>query len=348
MTKVHRALLSTLDNVRSVTLDSSYGFQGNVQQMTDKVVSYFDTSLQIPIAPLHLPNYERASVIERAVFKEQVRSSTYVFAGPGSPSYALRQWAPLDLVEDLSAVLESGGVVCFSSAAALTLGAATAPIYEMYKVGDEPFWLDGLNLLSRFGLDAAIIPHFDNAEGGTYDTSCCYIGAQRLAEMATLLPPAVGILGIDEHTGAIIDAERRTLEVQGKGGVTWIQNGQHVVYPAGSVVPLVEFGASDTEPQAISMPSVEGKTPLHVLAEEARLPGPEGDRALAQLVVLATHGNASFVNPELFVPQLLKLRDEARASKDFALADQLRDILTSANIELNDSASGTTFVVKTP
>ena len=62
-----------------------------------------------------------------------------MFAGPGSPSYALRQWArppvPAALLADL---LATGGCVTFASAAALTLGVATVPVYEIYKVGAEP------------------------------------------------------------------------------------------------------------------------------------------------------------------------------------------------------------------
>jgi len=35
---------------------------------------------------LHLANYDRASELERTIFKQQVRQANYVFAGPGSPS----------------------------------------------------------------------------------------------------------------------------------------------------------------------------------------------------------------------------------------------------------------------
>ena len=59
---------------------------------------------------------------------------------------------------DLAAVLENDGVVCFASAAALTLGAFTAPVYEIYKAGvPEPYWLDGLDLMGRAGLRCAVV-----------------------------------------------------------------------------------------------------------------------------------------------------------------------------------------------
>ena len=182
MTKVHRELLSGLGEVRAVNLDTPYGFQLNVPQMTQKLVDYFKVSLQTDLKPLSFTNYEKSSGVERELFRQSVREANYVFAGPGSPSYALAQWKGLDLQEDLLHVLDNGGVVCFSSAAALTLGAFTAPIYEIYKAGAEPYWLEGLNLMGLLGIDCAIIPHFNNNEGQDYDTSCCYLGLERLRE----------------------------------------------------------------------------------------------------------------------------------------------------------------------
>ena len=78
-------------------------------------------------------------------------------------------------VEDVSAdvlrtKLSSAGAVTFASAAALTLGVTTLPVYEIYKAGHAPVWLEGLNLLeAATGLRAAVIPHYDNAEGGHHD-----------------------------------------------------------------------------------------------------------------------------------------------------------------------------------
>ncbi|HTT58409.1 MAG TPA: hypothetical protein VMF33_00005, partial [Acidimicrobiales bacterium] len=145
MTKIHRKLLKAIPDVRAVNLDTSYGFQLNVPQMSHKLEEYFATSLHVAMTTLHFPAYERSSEIERALFKRRVRDATYVFAGPGSPTYALAQWAPLRFGEDLLSVLDHGGTLCISSAASLTLGAYTAPIYEIYKVGDlSPVWRDGL------------------------------------------------------------------------------------------------------------------------------------------------------------------------------------------------------------
>jgi hypothetical protein len=101
MTKVHRQLLKRVDPVRAVSLDTAYGFQANVPQMTEKIVDYFATSLRVDIEPLHFTLFEGSSEVERAAFRQDVRAANYVFAGPGSPSYALHQWSPLGLAEDL-------------------------------------------------------------------------------------------------------------------------------------------------------------------------------------------------------------------------------------------------------
>ena len=77
-------------------------------------------------------------------------------------------WAGSGFDDALAAVATSGGTVTFASAAALTIGVVTVPVYEIYKSGADPAWAQGTNLLERLtGLRAALIPHYDNTEGGT-------------------------------------------------------------------------------------------------------------------------------------------------------------------------------------
>jgi cysteinyl-tRNA synthetase len=45
------------------------------------------------------------------------------------------------------------------------------------------------------------------------------------------------------------------------------------------------------------------------------------------------------------VNMLIGMRNEARANKDFALSDQIRDKLTALGIELKDGKEGTTFSI---
>ena len=138
----------------------------------------------------------------------------------------------------LARKLTSGGCVTFASAAALTLGLVTVPVYEIYKVGATPAWAPGLNLLAEVGLRAAVIPHFDNAEGGTHDTRFCYLGERRLRMLEGMLDPQTIVLGVDEHTAAVFDLDADRVEVLGRGGLTLRHQGVSTVFPAGCTVPI--------------------------------------------------------------------------------------------------------------
>jgi hypothetical protein len=131
-----------------------------------------------------------------------------------------------------------------ASAAALTLGRYTIPVYEIYKVGEAPHWLDGLDLLTPLGLPVAVVPHYDNAEGGNHDTRFCYLGERRLQMLEAELPPEVFILGVDGHTALILDLDAGRGTVVGLGTVTVRKDGRSTVFPAGSEVPIAELVAA--------------------------------------------------------------------------------------------------------
>jgi hypothetical protein len=346
MTKVHRQLLKRLDPVVAVSLDTAYGFQANVPQMTEKIGDYFATSLRIPIRPLHFTKYEGASEIDRASFRQEVREANYVFAGPGSPSYALHQWEPLDLADDLRGTLRAGGVLCFASAAALTLGSLTVPVYEIYKVGDAPHWLAGLDVLSMAGIRGAIIPHYDNAEGGNYDTRFCYLGEERLLDLERQLPEGTGILGVDEHTAGIIDLDHETLTVMGKGGVYWRRDAQTRTFASGSVTPLAELQTFEPDIVASTRPSTSEVSGVDELVTLAQSGGPEAIDAIARLARMANTGGGDLIDPSPLINGLLELRVSARDSKDFALADRIRDVLVTSGIEVMDTPDGSTWTIK--
>ncbi len=59
-----------------------------------------------------------------------------------------------------------GASLALASAAAIAAGTFALPVYEIYKVGEDPHWKPGLDLLKPFGLSLAFIPHWDNMEGG--------------------------------------------------------------------------------------------------------------------------------------------------------------------------------------
>jgi hypothetical protein len=286
--------------------------------------------------------------LDRTIFKQQVRAASYVFAGPGSPSYAMTQWRPLGLADDLEQVLLSGGTLCFSSAATATVGVFCPPIYEIYKVGTAPYWLDGLNLVASFGLNCVVIPHYDNQEGGNYDTSRCYLGERRLALLENELPPEVATLGVDEHTALIMDLENDTLQVLGKSHGYWRLNGTVRVFENGSITPLSELRSSNAKAVTVKPKTVEKATTNdpNDLAQRVLEGGPEGVEALAQLVQLSATGGEGFIDPTPLVDGVLAARVDARSSGQYELADELRDALIKAGIDVQDTPEGTTWSLR--
>ena len=241
MVSTHRNLVSRLAKPVSATvIDTPYGFQANADELAERAVAYFDKSVTIDIQIAGLLRLKGEGVDQVAVERglRRVADAEYVFAGPGSPTYALRQWKDTPLHGILQGKLRDGGIVTFASAAALTLGSHTVPVYEIYKVGEEPRWEEGLDLLGGIGIRAAVIPHYDNAEGGNHDTRFCYLGKGRLEYLESLLPDDHFVLGVDEHTALVIDIENGSASITGKGGVTVRVRGTERVYASGEEFPL--------------------------------------------------------------------------------------------------------------
>ncbi len=238
MIKPHRAIFDRLDDpVEAVLLDTPYGFQENASILSEKALEYFRDSIGRAVEAAGLLD-TGADVVEVESAIARIRSADWVFAGPGSPTYALDQWAGTAVPDALADKLASGGAVVFSSAAALTLGVSTVPVYEIYKVGAVPFWADGLDLLGPLGLPVAVIPHYDNTEGGNHDTRFCYLGERRLAMLEPQLPDGAFVLGVDEHTGVVLDLVADTAEVVGRGALTLRRSGTSVRIETGETVPI--------------------------------------------------------------------------------------------------------------
>jgi len=239
MVSTHRMLVGKIPKpVRSALLDTPYGFQENAPELATKAVEYFNTSINITLDVAGLTEMIDGDSLAMEKGLQLVADAQYVFAGPGSPSYALRQWSGTPLAGLLTKKLQSGGVVTFASAAALTLGRYTLPVYEIYKAGEQPRWLDGLDILSEVGIHAALIPHYNNAEGGHHDTRFCYMGERRLSMLEKELPSDVYVLGVDEHTGVVLDIDADTATVVGKGVVTVRVRGVSREFVSGTVIPL--------------------------------------------------------------------------------------------------------------
>ncbi len=240
MVSVHRDLFARLgtDPVPAVLLDTPFGFQENADDIATRAVEYFRKSVTREVT---VAGFRSAAALGTLAFETtmtRLRQANLVFAGPGSPTYALAQWQGTPVRDLLADKIAHGGAITFASAAALTLGRFTVPVYEIYKVGAPPHWLEGLDLLSLIGLLVAVIPHFDNAEGGNHDTRYCYLGERRLRMMEAALPENAFVLGIDEHTGCVLDLEADTATVVGLGRVTVRRRGETTELPPGTSVPI--------------------------------------------------------------------------------------------------------------
>ena len=254
MVTVHRDLVGRLglSGPQATVLATPYAFQENAADVSARTERYFAESvgLRVRVAAGTSPQADpgmAAPLIpwdpeDEARQAAAIRAADWVFAGPGSPSYALAHWQAGPVAAGLrDRVLAGDGLTVLASAAAATAGRFTVPVYEVYKAGGAPRWLDGLDLLGAFGLNVALIPHYDNAEGGRYDTRHCYLGERRLAVMERDLPADAAVLGVDEHTAVLIDLRTEEIEVRGRGGVTVRRSGDSAVLPAGTRLSVAEL-----------------------------------------------------------------------------------------------------------
>ncbi len=240
MVKLHRQVLDHLGpgEHRAVFLDTPFGFQENASELCQRTAEYFRQSVGHPIEIAGLTRPRDLETVQLESALAELRRADLLFAGPGSPTYALRQWSGTPVPSILRDRLAESGAVTFASAAALTLGSHTVPVYEIYKSGQDPFWLEGLDVLSAIGLPVAVIPHYDNTEGGHHDTRFCYLGERRLVQLEAELPDGSFVLGVDEHTGVFMDLRAETATVFGRGVMTVRRHGQSAVVASGETVSL--------------------------------------------------------------------------------------------------------------
>lgn len=241
MVKPHRGIFDRIGDRPAMLLDTPYGFQENADDISAKAVGYFAASVGRRVEVLGWRGPPAPGLpLERALAR--LDDAGWLFAGPGSPTYALRQWRDTPLPEALSGVLARDGVVVFASAAALTLGSHTVPVYEIYKAGATPYWERGLDLVRAVsGLPAVVVPHYDNAEGGHHDTRFCYLGERRLSILEHELPDEAFVLGVDEHTAVLLDLAEASATVVGNGCLTVRRRGVGRTYRAGSAISFAEL-----------------------------------------------------------------------------------------------------------
>jgi hypothetical protein len=335
MVTIHKALLERLgpaSHPRAVLLDTPYAFQENAADISAKSQGYFARSVGLKVdvsAQAAGPNAASA-----------IRESDWVFAGPGSPSYALRKWRGTPVPGAFRDRIAGGtGITIIASAAAAAMGFAAVPVYEIYKAGEDPFWLDGLDLLGVLGLKVAVIPHYDNTEGGTHDTRFCYLGERRLRQLEGELPEDSAVLGVDEHTALVFDLETRMVEVLGKGVATVRKAGVSTRFLADSAISLDDLRELVTQGRPAAPASTDTKQPAPV--PEPAGPGaglPELTAAAEAQFEAATSARDSAAMAAAILDLESAIEDWATDTDENDNADRARAVLRGLVVRLGQNA----------
>ena len=310
--------------IRIALLETPAGFELNSPQVVGRVGDFMKTRLQNykPVVDV-IPARKKGSAFspDDPEIVKPLLHANMIFMGPGSPTYAIRHLKDTLTWDVVRARQRLGATLIFASAATISIGAHSLPVYEIYKVGQDVHMVDGLNLFADFGLHVSFIPHWNNAEGGAdLDTSRCFIGMDRFNEWCDLLPSENETIGLDEHTGLIIDLESDVCEVNGVSSVSLVRECDPEMFPSGSKFPLSELG-------------------------EFRLPDPiEKDIPPAVWEMCLNVPPLEDDQPSDEVMALVERRAAARASKNWAESDQLRDEIASLGWTVQDSKEGSKLV----
>jgi hypothetical protein len=306
-------------------IETPAGFELNSNVVAGRVADYLRTHLQnyqttvdlIPARKKGTPFSPDNPEVVSPLFE-----SDLIFMGPGSPSYAARQLLESLGWEIIRARHRTGASLAFASAAAIACGKLVLPVYEIFKAGEDPHWKPGLDFLAPYGLNLLIIPHWNNSEGGPgLDTSRCFIGLARFEELLQQAPAEAVVVGLDEHTGLVINLADQSCHVLGRGKIHILSQGQEREFSGGTGFPIQILGKYtplDDPAEGISMEIFQKSL--------ARLQHPQQFDAPA---VLPSE-----------VKTLSEQRQAARSNQNWAEADRLRQALTDLGWTVQDTAQG--------
>src|SRR6266849_9470985 len=133
MVTVHRELVARLGltSPQAIVLATPYAFQENAADVSARAQRYFADSVGLHVriaagtSPKADPEVASPLTGEDTEGREAagITTADWVFAGPGSPSYALAQWRAGPVAAGLrDRVLAGDGVTVLASAAAATAG----------------------------------------------------------------------------------------------------------------------------------------------------------------------------------------------------------------------------------
>src|SRR4029077_14849494 len=123
MTSVHQDLIAQVSQplLNAILLDTPFGFQENADELAARIVTYFREHVGSEITLASFRHGGKATVLEVEQFLTSISDANYVFAGPGSPTYALRHWREHGVRDRLVVKVTRGGCFAFARAAAIGL-----------------------------------------------------------------------------------------------------------------------------------------------------------------------------------------------------------------------------------
>ncbi|MBE0680815.1 MAG: cysteinyl-tRNA synthetase [Anaerolineales bacterium] len=309
------------DPLRVAILETPAGFELNASLVAGRVGDFLKTRLQnykptINLIPARKQGTEFSP--DNLEILKPLLQANLIFMGPGSPSYVVRQLQNTLAWDIIRARHRLGATLVFASAATISVSEWVLPVYEIYKVGEDVHVKDGLKFFADFGMHLSFIPHWNNAEGGVdLDTSRCFMGMERFEQWRKLTPKQNIIVGLDEHSGIIMDCEKGVCDVHGVSSVTVLKSDGAEMYASGANFSLNELGTC-TPPEPID----KGIRP-----------------EVWQMVLDAANANRDETPPEE-VLSLLEQRRQVRADKNFAESDRLRDEISALGWVVKDSKEG--------
>jgi hypothetical protein len=303
-------------------LETPAGFELNSQRVAQRVADYLAVRLQNyrpRIQTLPLRKRDTGFSPDNGNLCAPLLASNLIYLGAGSPTYTARQLNHSYAWDLLQARQRLGAAVGLASASAIAAGTHVLPVYEIFKAGLDPHWQPGLDLLGPYGLHLVIISHWNNNEGGAeLDTSRCFIGQERFTQLMELLPTDAVVLGLDEHTGLILDLANSEAFVVGRDSIHILKDGKEITFQNGARFPLQLLGD------------------YHPLAEPALgLPVEIWDSAAQHA---ASQSVAQLPPPE--VQELASQRQAARLARDWQTADRLRADIAALGWIIKDGPAG--------
>jgi|Deesub1362A_J573_1020465.scaffolds.fasta_scaffold01906_6 hypothetical protein len=308
--------------VRIAVLETPAGFELNSERVAGRVAEFFRH---------RLPHYEPAVDVVQARKRgtqfspddpkivAPLWTAEVVFAGPGSPSYAVRQLRGSLCWQAVIARHAQGATLIFASAAAIALSRHALPVYEIFKVGEDLHWKPGLDFFGAYGLELVLVTHWNNREGGEdLDTRRCFMGVSRFERLQAMLPESATIVGIDEHTALIVEMAQARCQVRGVGGVSVLRQGLEQRFENGDTFPISLLGPFRL-PRLAALP-VGAEVWRSIQAARARRLEPS--------------------KPPPQVVRLLSERAKARQRRDWRLADSLRQQIEALGWRVEDTPEG--------